>query len=323
MRLPRVGLLRKAERAGDQIKVPPSPTLGAVTLLRQTLKQADEDNVSVFAAGLAYRGLFATFLALLFALSLLGLFSATEFVVRLLDRVSLVIPGPVMDLLRERLPNGEEGAGARRAFTLGAAVSILAALWGVAGAFRSVMQAMNVMYKVHESRPAWKRYAISVGLSLTVAALTGVASVLVVFGGPIGERVAGTVGLGRAFRWAWLVAQWPILVLFVLLAFALVYYYAPDVEQEFRFVSPGALIGLILWLLFTLLFLLFVNSFGVYNRVYGALAGVAIHMLYMYYLSYILLLGAEINQVVEENTPGGKREGEKVPGQRQHRWHWR
>ncbi len=319
MRLPHARLFRNVGRSADEIKVPPSPSLGITSLVRQTFRQADEDHLSAYAGDLAYRGLFATFLLLLFLLSLLGLFGATEVVTGLLIRLSLVMPGPVLTVLLDPLTANAKDGELRTAFTLGAVISILFALWGISSAFRSVMQAMNVMYKVREGRPAWKQYVISIGLSLLVAALMMSAGALIAFGEPIGERIAGAVGLGTMFHWTWLILQWPVLVSFVLLAFALVYYAAPDVQQEFRFITPGSVIGLVLWLLFTGFFLLFVNSLGDFSRIYGAVAGVAIHTWYMYYFAYILLLGAEINQVLEENTPGGKRAGQKAPHDRRSR----
>jgi len=313
VRLPGRLLIRKARRHAERIKVPPSPTLGVTTLVRLVSRHADEDYVSAFAAGLAYRGLFASFLLLIFMLSLLGVFGATEQVTRLLDRVAIAMPQAVADLIREQIPTKATSTRVLAAFRLGAVLSIIAALWGVSGAFRSVMQAMNVMYKVRETRSLVRRITISLLLSLAVAALMVAAGVLVIFGASIGERVAAAVGMGTVFEWWWGVLQWPIMIAFVLLAFALVYYFAPDVQQEFRFITPGSIIGLLLWLAFSLLFLLVVNNFGVYNRVYGALAGVAIHMLYLYYFAYILLLGAEVNQVIEEHSPGGKQAGEKAP----------
>ncbi|MBA2362924.1 MAG: YihY/virulence factor BrkB family protein [Chloroflexia bacterium] len=313
MRLPGRRLIRKAQLTGDRFKVPPSPTLGVSRLLRLVARHAEEDYVSAFAAALAYRGVFASFLLLIFLLSLLGVFGATEQVTRLLDRVSIAMPQAVADLIREQIPTKATSTRVVAAFRLGAILSIIATLWGISSAFRSLMQAMNVMYKVRESRTLIHRIAISLLLSLAVAALMVSAGVLVIFGASIGERVARVVGMGTVFEWWWGVLQWPILIGFVLLAFALVYYFAPDVEQEFRFITPGSIIGLILWLAFSLLFLLLVNNFGMYNRVFGALAGAAIHMLYLYYFAYILLLGAEVNQVVEENSPGGKQAGEKVP----------
>jgi len=172
---------------------------------------------------------------------------------------------------------------------------------------------MNVMYEVDEARPFWKKYAISIFLSLGVALLLITALVLVVFGPQIGGAIASVVGLGAVFQTVWSIAQWPVLVLFVLFAFALVYYFAPDVEQKFRWVSPGSILAVLLWLLFSIAFSLYVNTIGGNTFAsYGALAGVAILMLYLYYSAYIVLLGAEMNQVVEEHIPGGKNEGEKT-----------
>lgn len=313
MRIASPRFISRLHHRGNRIKVPPSPSLGVVSLAREAIRQANADSLGIYAASLAYRGLFATFLLLILLVSLLGLFSATDLVGRLLDRVALGIPGPVLEMLRNQLPGAEE-RGTRALLSVGAVASALAALWGVSSAFRSAMHAMNVMYKVREERPFWKRYAISIGLALAVTILTASAMILVVFGGSLGDSIADAAGLGALFSWTWNVIQWPILASFVLLAFALVYYYAPDVRQRFRFVTPGSLIGLCLWLGFSVLFLVFINVVGAYRRIYGAIAGVAIHTLYMYYFSYILLLGAEINQVVEEHTPGGKKAGEKAPG---------
>jgi len=207
---------------------------------------------------------------------------------------------------------------AESAFTFGAIISIALALWGVSGAFRSIMEAMNVMYEVEEGRPAWKQYAMSVFLALGIAALLISALGLVVFGIPLAESIAENVpGLGPVFAWVWTIAQWPVLLGIVLFAFALIYYYAPDVEQRFKWISPGSIVAVISWLLFSLAFSLYVNNFGSYNESYGALAGIAILMLYIYYTSYILLLGAEMNQVIEEYIPEGKNEGEKTTNEGQ------
>jgi membrane protein len=139
------------------------------------------------------------------------------------------------------------------------------------------------------------------------------ALILVVFGPAIGSALADHVGLGDAFRWTWNILQWPVLLVFVLSAFGLVYYFAPDVQQRFRFVTPGSITALVGWLAFSLLFSLYVNNFGSYNKTYGALAGLAVFLLYTYYSAFILLVGAEINQVIEQHAPEGKNEGEKTP----------
>ena len=125
-------------------------------------------------------------------------------------------------------------------------------------------------------------------------------------------RALITVGLGSVFLLLWNVVQWPVLFCEVLLAFSLVYYFAPDVEQRFRWISLGSIIAVTLWIVFSILFALYVNNFGSYNATYGSLAGVAIFLFYIYYSALIMLVGAEMNQVIEGHIPEGKDEGEKT-----------
>jgi membrane protein len=306
------GFLRKAESTGNEVDIPLTRgRLGLVELLKRTFKEVGEDHLGAFAGNLTYKGLFALFPFFVFLLSLLGLFGATGLVTDLVDRLSTVLPASATEFISKQLLGIAQNE-AQSAFTFGAIVSILLALWGVSGAFRSVMEAMNVVYEVEEGRPFWKKYAISIFISLSVALLLITALVLIVFGLDIGRTVADVVGLGAVFEVLWSVLQWPVLLVFVLLAFALVYYFAPDVEQRFRWVSPGAIAAVVLWLLFSLAFSFYVNTIGGESfSSYGALASVAIFMLYLYYTAFIVLVGAEMNQVIEEHIPEGKSEGEK------------
>ena len=310
MKIPGKRLMNKAEEAGNAVEVPMAQDLGLVELLKRTFKEVSKDHLAAFAGNLTYKGLFALFPFFVFLLSLLGLFGAPELVRTMLDQVSAVLPEGATAFLEDQLL-GIAQSKAQGAFTVGAIISIFLALWGVSGAFRSVMEAMNVMYEVDEARPIWKQYLISVLLSLGVAALLLFALGLVIFGPQLGGAVADFVGLGFVFQLVWNIVQWPVLLFFVLFAFALVYYFAPDVEQRFKWISPGSVIAVALWLVFSLLFSLYVNNFGSYNAAYGSLAGVVILMLYIYYSSFIMLIGAELNQVIEEHIPEGKNEGEK------------
>src|SRR5215218_6102200 len=244
--------------------------LGLAELLKRTAKEIQEDHLAAFAGNLTYKGLFALFPFFVFLLSLLGLFGAPDLLQTLIEQARGVLPQGAIDFLEGQLL-GIAGDKAQGAFTVGALVSILLALWGVSGAFRSVMEAMNVMYEIEEARPFWKQLLISVFLSLGVAAL---------------------------------------LLFLVVLAFALVYYYAPDVEQRFRWISPGSIVAVVAWLLFSLAFSLYVE-FGSFDA-YGSIAGIIILMLYIYYSAFIMLVGAELNQVVEEHIPEGKNECNKM-----------
>jgi membrane protein len=303
--------VKKAEETGNQVEVPMAQNLGMVNLLKRLAKEIQEDHLAAFAGNLTYKGLFALFPFFVFLLSLLGLFGAPDLLRDLIDRASGVLPQGVVVFLEDQLL-GIASTKAQGAFTVGAVVSLLLALWGVSGAFRSVMEAMNVMYEIEEDRPFWKQLLISIFLSLGVAALLLCALVLVVFGPEIGGAVADSVGLGSIFQITWTIVQWPVLIFLVVFAFALVYYYAPDVEQRFRWISPGSIVSVLMWLLFSLAFAAYVERSGSFNATYGSLAGIAILMLYIYYSAFIMLVGAQLNQVIEEHIPGGKDEGEKT-----------
>ena len=310
-KIPGRRLVQKAEEAGNQVEIPMARNLGMVELLKRLAKEVQEDHLAAFAGNLTYKGLFALFPFFIFLLSLLGLFGASGLVESTIDRVGPALPEGAVTFLNDQLLSITESS-AQGAFTVGAIVSILLALWGVSGAFRSVMEAMNVMYEVEEARPFWKQLLISVLLSLGVAALLIVALVLVVFGPELGGAVADAVGLGSVFQLVWSIVQWPVLLFFVVLAFALVYYYAPDVEQRFRWISPGSIVAVLLWVIFSLLFSIYVERSGSFNATYGTFAGIVVLMLYIYYSAFIVLVGAQLNQVVEEHIPEGKNEGEKT-----------
>jgi len=310
--IPGKKLVDKAEQTGNEVPVPMTRRrLGLVDFFKRLAKEIGEDHLAAFAGNLTYKGLFALFPLFVLLLSLLGIFGAPDLLTYLLDQARAVLPQDAYSLIEDQLV-GIAGSQAQGAFTVGAIVSILLALWGVSGAFRSIMEAMNVMYEVEEDRPFWKVYGLSIFLSLGVAVLLLSALVLVVFGPEIGGAIANAVGLGFLFELVWNIAKWPVLLGVVLFAFALVYYFAPDVEQRFKFVSPGSITAVVLWLVFSLLFRLYVESFGSYSATFGSFAGIIILMLYIYYTSFILLVGAQMNQVIEDHAPEGKNEGEKA-----------
>jgi membrane protein len=312
MKIPGVQLIKKAESKGNEVEVPVAENLGLVDFFKLTYKEMDEDHVMAFAGNLTYKALFAIFPFFTFLISLLGIFSATDLVNTMVDKLSSVAPESATDFIEGQLLSITQSQ-AESTFTIGAIISILLALWGVSGAFRSVMEAMNVMYEVEEDRPFWKVYGLSIFMSLAVVVLLVGALVLVVFGESIGVTVADLVGLGSVFATIWSIVQWPVVALVVLFAFALIYYFAPAAEQRFRWVSPGSVLAFVFWLIFSLLFSLYVSMSGSYNETYGSLAGVIILMLYVYYSALIMLVGAEMNQVIEWHIPGGKNEGEKIP----------
>jgi membrane protein len=313
VKIPGMRLFKKAERTGNEVEVPMARDLGLVDLLKRTYKEVGEDHLMAFAASLTYNGLFALFPFFIFLLSLLGVFKATGLVNDLIDSISPVMPREAAAFVQDQLLAITESR-AEGVFTVGAVISLVVAMWGASRGYRSVMEAMNVVYGVEEGRPLWKRYLASILLSLAVVALVLSALLLLVFGSEVSAAAASAFGFGAFFERVSDTLEWPVLASFGLLAFALVYYFAPDVEQRFKWVSLGAVVAFAFRLLFSLLFSLLVNSFGSFNATHGSLAGVAVFMLYLYYSSFIMLVGAEMNQIIEEHIPEGKNGGERVPG---------
>ena len=311
MQVPGKKIIQKAEEKGNEVAIPKTERLGLVDFFKLTFKEVGEDHVAAFAGNLTYKALFALFPFLTLVLSLLGLFNATSLVTDMIGYLKGVLSQPAIELIEKQLIPLTESQ-AESAFTLGAIISIALALWGVSGAFRSIMEAMNVMYEVEEDRPAWKMYGISIFISLAVVILMLTAFGIVIFGGSVGGGLAGFIGLEGVFTTVWTIVQWPIVACIVLFTFAIIYFFAPAAKQRFRWISPGAFLAFAFWLLFSLLFSFYVGASGSFET-YGSLAGVIILMLYIYYTSFIMLLGAEMNQVIEWHIPGGKDEGEKVP----------
>ena len=312
MQIPGKKIIEKAEDKGNEVAIPRTQRLGLVDFFKLTFKEVSEDHVAAFAGNLTYKALFALFPFFTFLISLLGIFNATNLVDQMVNYLEGVAPGTVTRFIESQLTPIAESQ-AESTFTFAAIISIALALWGVSGAFRSIMEAMNVMYEVEEDRPAWKVYGISVFISLAVVALMITAFGIVIFGSSVGGGLAELVGLGLVFQAVWKIVQWPIVACVVLFTFAIIYFFAPAAKQRFTWISPGAVLAFVFWLLFSLAFSYYVGNFGSYSATYGSLSSVIILMLYIYYSAFIMLIGAEMNQVIEWHIPGGKDEGEKVP----------
>jgi membrane protein len=304
---------RRAEDAGNRVAVPFAWNLRLGEFVRQTAARASKDQLPVFAGNLAFRALFAIFPSLITLFWLLALFRAEGLVNSLLDLVATAMPEAAAEPLRNQLSSVPQ-AQATGTVTAGAVLCALIALWALSSTFRAAMTALNTVYAVEDRRPLWRRYVLSLCFSLTVTLLLVGALLLVVFGKAIATWSADLTGFGIGFRWAWAIVSWPVLAALVLSACALIYYFAPDCEQRFRWISTGAVVAVVLWILFTVVFSFYINRLADYSAVYGALAGIAVLMIYVYGSAFILLLGAEMNQVIGQRDPEGKDPGDRVPG---------
>ncbi|HEY7521926.1 MAG TPA: YihY/virulence factor BrkB family protein [Methylomirabilota bacterium] len=290
--------------------------LSVAELGRRVWAEFSEDDVADRAAALAYYFLFALFPALLFMTALLGLLPIPNLMNRLMEYVGQAMPGDAASIIQKTL--SEIMAGASGGLL---SLGVLGALWAGSNGMHSIMSALNVAYDVEESRPWWKAKLLAIGLTLGFSAFILSALVLIVFGPKIGEKVAGVVGLGDVFTLVWNIVSIPIVMLLVAIGIALVYYLAPNVDQHWRWVTPGSVVALVLWLIASFGLRFYVTNFANYNATYGSIGGVILLMLWLYLSGTALLLGAEVNSEIEQaaarrGAPDAKVAGEKEAGER-------
>jgi membrane protein len=192
---------------------------------------------------------------------------------------------------------------------------VVVALWSASRGVDAIRSALNLAYDVKESRPFWKVLALAILMTLALAALVLIAVALIVLGGKLGLWLAQQVHLGREYLAIWSVLRWPATALIIMLVLALTYYLLPDVEQEFKFISSGSVIGALLWLAATWGFTYYVEHFANYNLAYGSVAGVAILLTWLYMSGLIFILGGEINAIVEQASAEGKERGSRIAGE--------
>ena len=279
-----------------------------VELLKRTYREVLDDDVLGLAAQLSYYFFLALFPALLFGLALASFFPLQSVTDDITSALAPVASPEVLALIQEqmqRLANAESGG----LLTFGA----LAALWSSSAAIVSIVGALNRAYDIEESRPWWKVRLVAIGLTVGLAAFVLAALSLVLLGPTLAEYLGRATGLGRAFEWTWLVAQWPVALLLVATAVGLVFYFGPDADQDWAWITPGALVAAILWLLVSLGTKLYVANFTDYNASYGAIGGVMVLMLWFYVSSIAILVGAEMNAEMEHASPYGKAPGQKTP----------
>lgn len=262
--------------------------------LKATVREFMRDNATGLAAQLAYYLILALFPFLLVLVSLMGTFGTPEFATTVLTYFQRVMPAEVYDLFNDFL--GPIISGNRPAPGL-LSFGILFTIWSSSGAFAALIDALNRAYDVQETRPFWKVRGIAVLMTLGLSVLVLVGVLLLVLGPGIGSALAGFFGLDDTFELAWNIARWPVALMFMVFAVALLYYFAPDAGQPFRWITPGGFVGVILWVIASLAFSVYVNEFGQgsYNQTYGSIGVVIVLLLYLYIASLTILFGATLN----------------------------
>ena len=273
---------------------------GGLTPLKLTqvaIKKIGEDELSTRSAALSYYFILALFPMLLFLVSLVGVFAGPGSQLRdsIISGLGRLAPGSASELVHSVVNQTFKSSSG-----LKLAMGLLGALWAASGGMGAVVVSLNVVYRVKETRAWWKQKLTIIGLTLALAALIVIALVLVLYGGKIGQLLATHIGLGDVFRIAWKVLQWPLSFAAMFLSFSIIYYFGPNLEErKWNWVTPGAVTGVALWLVASLGFRLYLHFFNSYSATYGSLGAVIILMLWLYITGFAVLIGGELNWIIE------------------------
>jgi membrane protein len=281
-------------------------------VLRRTVREFREDNLTDWAAALTYYGVLAVFPALIVLISVLGLIgdSATQ---PLIDNIDKVAPSEASKIFTSAIHNIQNSRGAAGLFFV---VGLLAALWAASSYIAAFMRAANAIYDIEEGRPIWKTLPVRVGLTALLMLLTAVTAIGVTVSGGLAEQVGKVIGVGDTAVEVWDIAKWPVLLLCVSLMFAVLYWAAPNVKQPgFRWITPGAVLAVLGWVVASLAFAFYVANFASYNKTYGALAGPIIFLVWLWISNLMILVGAEFNAELERGRAidSGMRPEDKEP----------
>jgi membrane protein len=249
----------------------------------------------IWAAALTYYGILAIFPALLALISILGLIgkSATQ---PLIDNLSSVATGPAKQIITGAIHNLQTGKSAAGVLFV---VALAGALYSASGYVGAFMQGSNAIYDVREGRPIWKTLPTRIVITLVLLVLLAVAAVGVTFTGGLAVSAGKLLGVGSAAVSVWDLAKWPVILVIVMTMLSILYWASPNVKHRFRWASPGAVVGVVVWLLASAGFALYVANFASYNKTYGALGGVIVFLVWLWISNIAVLLGAEFNAEIE------------------------
>ncbi len=265
-------------------------------VLKRTVREFKDDNLTDWAAALTYYGVLAIFPALLALVSVVGLLgdSATQ---SLIDNVNEVAPGPAREIVVNAIENLQSNQGAAGILFV---VGLAGALWSASGYVAAFMRASNSIYDVEEGRPIYKTLPVRIGTTIVLLILLAVTAIGVAITGPVAEEVGKLFGLEDTAVTAWNIAKWPILLVIVSFMFAFLYWAAPNAKQPgFRWISPGGVLGVVIWIVASMAFALYLATFASYNKTYGPLGGVIAFLVWLWISNIAILLGAEFNAELE------------------------
>jgi membrane protein len=292
------------------------PTTGAT--LKRTLTEFQEDNLSDWAAALTYYGLLSLFPALIAMVSLIGIFGDPKTTTTKLTEIITEIgpssgaetfEGPIKSIVENR-------SAAGLAFVLGLA----AALWSASGYVGAFTRASNIIYETPEGRPFWKLRPLQIAVTLAVIIMMALLAVGLVLTGPVVEAVANPIGLSSTAVDVWNIAKWPVMAAIFILMVDVLYYSTPNVKlRGFKWVTPGAIVAIVVWAIASALFALYVANFSSYDKTYGTLAGLVVLLLWFWITNLAILFGHQMNAErersaeIEEGQPRAEKEIQLEP----------
>jgi membrane protein len=276
--------------------------LSWLELARRLLDSVRKNDLLTRAAALSYYFIFALFPMTLSLLAAVGIFArATDLHGDLGKRLGQLMPPSALALVENTL---REISVHSSRWKLG--LGLLLAIWSGSGGMSCIMDALDRSYRTRSSRPYWKRQAIAIGLTALVSALGFVALVMVLAGGTLADFLGERTGLSHTLIVLWGIVEWPVALFFVLLALALLYCFGPSERQPWRWISPGSVVGILVWVIASLLFRVYLRFFSTYGRSYGSLGAVMVLLLWLYITGLALLLGGEINAEIDRASKTGR-----------------
>ncbi|PPS70909.1 MULTISPECIES: YihY/virulence factor BrkB family protein [Streptomyces] len=305
-----IGPSPEVERAAPDTPTDlPRKSWGAI--LKGSLREFKDDELTDRAAALTYYGVLALFPALLVLVSMLGLTgkSTTD---KVLENVQQLAPGSARDIITRAVEQLQGNAGIG---SLMAIVGIVLAVWSASGYVAAFIRSANAVYDMPEGRPVWKLLPVRVGVTVVLMVMAVISALIVVFTGGLARQVGTTLGIGDTALTVWTFAKWPVLVLLVTTMIAILYWATPNAKVKgFRWITPGSLLALLIWMVASAGFAVYVANFASYNKTYGTMAGVIVFLVWLWITNLAILLGLEFDaETVRQRAIAGGHPPEAEP----------
>jgi membrane protein len=295
---------------GATVRLTGGGELSFVEFCKRLYREYEHDAVADTAAQLSYYLLFSLFPFLFFVAALTAYLPLGGPMEQLLSRVRPMVPREAMELIDTHLRSLVSQARPRLL-----TFALIGSIWSASRGVDAVRRALNLAYDVTESRAWWKTQLASLGMTVAGAFLVLAAVALLIAGGQVGFWLAGKLDVQTYYVWTMRWLRWPLTATMIMTVAALAYYYLPDVKQSFKFITPGSVVGTLLWLLTTWGFGQYVSRFGEYNVTYGSLGGVVVLLTWLYLSGFIFLIGGEVNAILEHAAVTGKAAGARAEGE--------